>query len=206
VSAVPVLPDHAAPQPVAGTAPMRDMTWRREISAAVRVTAGVALGGIAGGVIWGLLAPAQKYFVVRPGRGILVTGEEQHPFNGIAIFICIGVGLGFLSAVLAWRWKQGRGPGMVLGLLTGSGAAAVVMKFVGEGAAELHHPHTDASAVDSIIIVAAQVDSWAVVIAQPLLAALAVMFAAAISPGDDLGVTRVGQPDLLPSQPPAPPS
>jgi hypothetical protein len=182
------------------------MTWRREIAAAWRVAAGVTLSGAAGGAIWGLLAPPQQYFVVRPGRGVLVTGEEQHPFNGIAIFICIGVGLGFLSAVLAWRWRRGRGPGMVLGLLAGSGAAAVVMKFIGEGAAELRHPHMDASAVNSVIIVAAQVESWGVVIAQPLLAALVVLFAAAVSPGDDLGVASVRQPDLSPSQPDLPPS
>ncbi|WP_082392733.1 DUF2567 domain-containing protein [Nocardia arizonensis] len=160
---------------------------RREVGAGLTTVAAVAVAGIVGGVIWGLLAPAEQLLVTQPGRGAALTGESVHQFDSVAIFVCIGAALGVLSAASAWRLRGVRGPILQLGVLLGAALSACVMRLVGEAVAEWHHPRPDDPPVGQIISIAPVVGTALALIVQPLIASLVMLFLAALSPREDLG-------------------
>ncbi|MGX1807836.1 DUF2567 domain-containing protein [Nocardia sp. NPDC055321] len=162
------------------------MVVREARAAAVVFGALVAASGVAG-VLWAFLAPAEQLWVVDPERGAALTGESLHRFDGVAIFVLLGLVVAFLSAAAAWRWRRVRGPILLLGLLGGSLVGAVVMRLVGEALAEQRHPRPDTPVVHTIIEFAPTVEGWPALLVQPLVTVLVVLFLAALSTSDDLG-------------------
>ncbi|MGY4102194.1 DUF2567 domain-containing protein [Nocardia sp. R16R-3T] len=166
---------------------------RREVRAAGLIAVAVVLLSALGGVVWAFIAPTEQYLVVKaradgvPAKGAALTGESVHRFDALAIFVCIGAVLGVLTAIGVWRWRRARGPLPQLGLLIGSGAGAYVMAKVGEQIMRWQHPMPYDPAVGQIVRLPVEVGSWLVLIVQPLLASLIVLFLAALSPTEDLG-------------------
>ncbi|MFI6869657.1 DUF2567 domain-containing protein [Nocardia sp. NPDC050406] len=159
----------------------------REARAAAMVLAAVVAASALAGIAWAYLAPTERLYVVEPDRGSVLTGESAHQFDALAIFILIGMVTGVLSAAAAWRWRTVRGPVLLAGLLLGSLAGAVVMRGVGEAMAEIVHPRPRDPAVHTIVEIAPTIQGWSGLIAQPLLAALAILVMTALSVADDLG-------------------
>ncbi|MEV0252602.1 DUF2567 domain-containing protein [Nocardia sp. NPDC050712] len=165
---------------------------RREVRAALLIGAAVLALGIAAGVAWGFLAPAEHLVVTQPGRGAPLTGESTHQFDALAIFVCLGFVAGVLSAVAAWRWRAVRGPIMQAGLLFGSLLGVYAMKWFGETVAEWRFPRPVDPSVGTIIALAPEVGSSLALVVQPLVASLVLMFLAAFSASEDLGTGFAG--------------
>ncbi|KAA0021032.1 DUF2567 domain-containing protein [Antrihabitans cavernicola] len=163
---------------------------RAEVKAAARVVVGCAVAGALGGVVWGLLAPAEHLLVVTENRGAALTGESAHQFDAIAIFVCIAAFLGLISAVASWQWRSMRGPLLFLGLLIGSAIGASIMAGVGEGVAKLRFPHVDSPVVDTVIAIAPGIGTLLTLIVQPLVASFVILVIASVNPLDDLGTGR----------------
>ncbi|MEV6773102.1 DUF2567 domain-containing protein [Nocardia sp. NPDC051030] len=159
----------------------------REVRAAAVVFAAVAVSSALAGVVWAFLAPAEQLLVVDPDRGSALTGESAHRFDAVAMYVLIGFVVAVLTVAAAWRWRRARGPVLLAGLLLGSGAGAVVMRWVGEAVAEQLHTRPAHPAIHSIVEFAPTVDGWAVLIVQPLIASLVVLILSALSTSDDLG-------------------
>ncbi|WP_278266002.1 DUF2567 domain-containing protein [Nocardia sp. AG03] len=170
----------------------RPEVLRREVIG-VGVVAGLVLAASAvAGVVWGLLAPTQRLRVTSPGKGAVLTGESTHLFDAVAVFLCLGAVVAVLSVAAAWRVRGARGPALVLGMLAASGLGAAVMMWVGEWVAELRHPRPDDPAIGEIVALPAEVGTHLALLVQPLLAALVLLFLAALHPRTDLGSGTAG--------------
>ncbi|MFC8044970.1 DUF2567 domain-containing protein [Nocardia sp. NPDC057353] len=165
---------------------------RRELRAALAVGVGVLVVGALLGVAWGFLAPAERLIVVADGRGAPLTGESMHRFDALAIFVCLGAGLGLVSAAAAWRARSVRGPLLLVALLLGSFAGAYAMADIGELVAEMRNPRPDDPLVGQIVTLPAEVEAWQALLIQPLLAGLVFLFLAALSTAEDLGTGFTG--------------
>ncbi|MFC8528553.1 DUF2567 domain-containing protein [Nocardia sp. NPDC057227] len=165
---------------------------RRELRGALAIGVGVLVAGALLGVAWGFLAPAERLVVVTDGRGAPLTGESLHRFDALAIFVCLGAGLGLVSAAAAWRARSVRGPLVLLALLLGSAAGAYAMADIGELVAEVRNPRPDDPIVGQIVTLPAEVEAWQALLIQPLLAGLVVLFLAALSTAEDLGTGFTG--------------
>ncbi|GGN96306.1 DUF2567 domain-containing protein [Nocardia rhizosphaerihabitans] len=174
-----------------GAAP-RPEVLRRELIGVGVVAAVVLAVSAAAGVAWGLLAPTERLRVTQPGRAAVLTGESLHLFDAVGMFLCLGAVVAVLSAVAAWRVRIVRGPLLVVGILLASGLGAAVMMWVGEGFAELRHPRPDDPAVGQIVALPAEVGTDLALLVQPFLAALVLLFLAALHPRTDLGSGTAG--------------
>ncbi|GGG11937.1 hypothetical protein GCM10007304_27390 [Rhodococcoides trifolii] len=150
------------------------------------VVAVVLVASALAGVVWGVLAPTEHLMVVEENRGILLTGESAHRFDALALFVCIGVGLGVVGGVGSWSTPSSRGPAMTIALTMSSLVGAVVAAGVGLGVGGLLHPRAASPAVGDVISLAPGLSTPLAVLAQPLVAALVVVVLASLSRSDDL--------------------
>lgn len=136
------------PQPAESTAPAvpgepaghRSMWRTRTILA---VVLGLSATGVLVGALWAWIAPAIHGVVA-----VTRSGERVHEYLGsesqnffVAPFLLLGL-LGVVAvvaSVLAWQWREHRGPGMAVGLAIGSAAAAAVAAAVGALLVRLHY-------------------------------------------------------------------
>lgn len=159
----------------------------RDLRAALWIVPAVLVVSLIGGGVWGLLAPTQKSLVVPGDDPIALTGESMHRFDAVAIFACVGLVAGLLSAAAVWRWRAVRGPVILVALLAGSLAGAWLMSWFGEQVAGWIHPRPDNPPVRTVVELAPVVDGWTVLLIQPLLAGLVVLLLSALSTSEDLG-------------------
>ena len=75
--------------------------------------AGMTAVGVAAGALWVLLAPPVHGVVVvtKSGKRVheYVGNEADHFFDSAVMMAGLLVGLGVVSAVLVWQWRQRRG-------------------------------------------------------------------------------------------------
>lgn len=178
---------------------------RREVRAALGVVLVVLLVSAIGGVVWAVLAPTERVVVVQPGRGAALTGESAHRFDAMALFVCVAMVVGVLTAAAVWRLRRVRGPIMQCALLFASLVGAELMSWFGELVAHWMHPHSSNPPLHTIVAMPPTVDgwrdlvdhwihsdlsagAWTVVLVQPLFAALVILLLAALSTSEDLGV------------------
>ncbi|GGK68450.1 DUF2567 domain-containing protein [Nocardia camponoti] len=172
---------------------------RREVTVIGVVAAAIVGVSALVGVAWGLVAPTERLRVVQPGRAAVLTGESMHLFDGVGMFLCLGAVVGVLSVAAAWRVRSARGPVLGATVLVASGLGAAAMMFVGEGVAGLVHPRPTDPAVGAIIALPAEVGTVMALIVQPFIAALIMVFLAALHPRSDLGSDASGLlGDLIP--------
>lgn len=124
----------AAPDGIPSTAPTRMI---------LAVVLGLSASGVLVGVLWAWIAPSIHAVVA-----IARSGERVHEYLGsesqnffVAPFLLLGL-LGVVAvvaSVLAWQWREHRGPGMVAGLAIGSAGAALVAAAVGALLVRLHY-------------------------------------------------------------------
>ncbi|UGT54607.1 DUF2567 domain-containing protein [Nocardia asteroides] len=184
-----------------GAAP-RPEVLRREVIGVGVVAAAVLVVSALAGVVWGVLAPTERLRVTQPGRAAVLTGESLHLFDAVGMFLCVGAVVAVLTVVAAWRVRGVRGPALVVGLLLASGLGAALMRLVGEGVAEYRHPRPDDPAVGQIVALPAEVGTALALLVQPFLAALVLLFLAALHPRTDLGSGTAGLlGDLRPADP-----
>ncbi|NKY52883.1 DUF2567 domain-containing protein [Nocardia vermiculata] len=160
---------------------------RRELRAALWIVVAVVAVSLVGGAVWAMLAPTETVLVVEPGAAAALTGESTHRFDAVALFACVGVVSGLLSAAAVWRWRSVRGPLMWGALLVGSLGGAWLMSWFGEQVAGWIHPGSHNPPVGTVLELAPTVEGWTVLLLQPLMAGLVVMVLSALSTSEDLG-------------------
>ncbi|MBC7302141.1 MAG: DUF2567 domain-containing protein [Nocardia sp.] len=170
----------------------RPEVLRREIIGVGIVAAVVLVASAVAGVVWGVLAPTERLRVTQPGRAAVLTGESMHLFDAVGMFLCIGAAVAVISAVGAWRVRIARGPALVLGVLLASGLGAALMMWIGEWVAGVRHPRPDDPVVGQIVALPAEIGTDLALLVQPLLAALVLLFLAALHPAADLNSGAAG--------------
>lgn len=156
------------------------------------------LVGVLAGIVWALLAPAERFVVVAPGRGAALTGESLHRFDALAMAACAAIVAGIVLPVAVWAWTAVRGPLQFAGILIGSILGSGAMLGVGIAAARRVHPRPDDPATGSVVAVAPGFESPLLLVVQPLVASLVVLLLVAMNPHDNLRFTPLdhdGDPD-----------
>lgn len=160
---------------------------RAEVRFAARVVVGVVAAGAIAGIVWGLLAPAQHFLVVSGGGAVSLTGESIHQFDAVALFLCLGLIVGVLSAVAVWTRRALRGVVPFLGLLVGSLVGAATTAVVGLGVVGLRFPSLTDLEIGQIVAATPGLGTALALIAQPLAASVVYAGLVAFSPDPHLG-------------------
>ena len=138
----PITRDTSAPARASGTSRAR----------AIAIAGlGSALTGVALGALWAWIAPPIRAVVAITHRGERVHDylgtESQHFFDVPCLMLGLLTVLAVVSAVLVWRWREHRGPGMVAGLAVGMVTAAAVAAALGAALVRLRYGALDFDAV-----------------------------------------------------------
>jgi hypothetical protein len=99
-----------------------------------RVVLGLTLTGAVIGALWAWIAPPIHAIVALTKSGERVHdylgNESQHFFDAPCLLLGLLTLVAIVAPVLTWQWRESRGPGavvgLVVGLLTGTAAAAAV--------------------------------------------------------------------------------
>jgi Protein of unknown function (DUF2567) len=166
--------------------------------------AGMAIAGVAAGAAWAWLAPAVHGVVVvtKSGKRVheYLGNEADHFFDSAVMMSGLLVGLGVVSAVLMWQWRQRRGPAVVIGLTAGGVAAAAAAAGTGAGLVRLRYGHTDIQSIPgdhkihylteapAVFFGHTPVQVLTILLLPAASAALTYAMMAAASARDDLGV------------------
>lgn len=153
------------------------------------VVVGVCLiAGVLQGLIWAFLAPGVPYKVLADGRYGALPTTTSYRFVSLALFCWLGIIVGLLTALGAWRVVAARGWRMVLVLVGGCAVGALIAWGLGV----LVAPGTDpasvgATSADSIVVAPPTTGTILAVLAQPAVAALVYLFLVAWDGRPDLG-------------------
>lgn len=160
---------------------------RADLRPGAAVLVAVTMLGLPLGWLWSVLAPPE---VVPTGDGATVTSalsQSEHRFDALALFVLLGLGAGVLTGVVVWLLRQRRGPVLVTAATAGALVAALLARYTGQ---LLTPDGLVAAAAGEFAARAPDIESYWVVVAQPLGVALAYSFAVACNGHDDLGRTR----------------
>jgi hypothetical protein len=161
---------------------------RADLLPAFSVASLISLVGLPVGWLWALLAPPQRMRVVtRDGRLVPLTAESWHRFDGLAIFLLLGLVTGLLIGVVVWLLRARRGPVMLLGTVLGSLLSAWLAMRMGVAFAEGRYPVPDPLELGEVVELAPVLETAWALVAQPLTAAFAYGTLAAWNARDDLG-------------------
>ncbi len=186
-----VWPDHPVLRPVYyPPAPPRRRAKafpKADLLGAVSVVSLVALLGLPLAWIWSRLAPAQLSLVQPDGALTALPAESQHRFDGLALFVLVGLAAGVLAGLGVWLLRQRRGPLALVGLAAGSLIAAWLAMRTGISFAEGRYADAiRAAGPSSVVSASPRLESMWVIVAQPLAAVLTYGVAAATNGQDDL--------------------
>ncbi|GAA1462380.1 DUF2567 domain-containing protein [Williamsia maris] len=206
-------PDFLAPGPgpdgpVADAAPIVDrIDVRRLLRLAVFAVLGVAVVGLIGGILWGLVVPGVTGVVVAPGRAGALGADTGHRFDAVAVFACISFVAGAIGGVGAWWIRPLRGSAGALSVAVGAVVGAAVAAWIGGLIAGARHPGVGDTAVGqfftsapSLRLGGAAVDpaggfafSWAILVIAPMGALLTYLVMLLVVRRADLGVETSGR-------------
>lgn len=177
----------------------------RRMRALATMTVGLASTGAVGGGLWGWIARPIHAVVALARNGERVHDylgmESQHFFDAPCLMLGLLSWVAMVAPVLAWQWRQHRGPGLVVGLSIGMVACAAAAAAVGAVVVRLRYgavnfdavplsaDHKVAYVVEAPPVFFAQTP-WQVamtLIWPAAIAALVCALMAAASARDDLG-------------------
>ncbi|RZQ59438.1 DUF2567 domain-containing protein [Amycolatopsis suaedae] len=145
--------------------------------------------GIPLGWLWSRLAPPQRMRVLPDlPQPVPLELESWHRFDDLVIFLLLGFGFGVVTGVVLWLLRERRGP-MIMGAgVAGSVLSGLLAILLGTGMFSGWLYAVDAPPqIGDVVSVAPQIESWWVLIGQPLGVALAYGVLAAWNGRDDLG-------------------
>ncbi len=96
---------------------------------------GSAAAGLVIGALWAWIAPPIHAVVAltRAGERVhdYLGNESEHFFDAPCLMLGLLTVLAVVAPVLAWQWREHRGPGMVVALSTGMATAAAAATAIG---------------------------------------------------------------------------
>lgn len=125
--------------------------------------------GVALGLIWYRLAPAELSVVLREGTTAALPTESNHRFDGLALFVLMGFGAGLVSGTALWQWRSRRGPLLLIVGVAASLLSAWVAYRLGLWLAPSNSPQP----AGTLVAVPPTLSSAIAIVAQPLGTALA---------------------------------
>lgn len=147
----------------------------------------ISLLGLPLGWLWSRLAPEQRVRVVTAtGDTAPLTSESWHRFDGLAIFLLLGLVTGLVVGVVVWLLRARRGPVMLIGAVLGSLVGAWLALRLGQSFAQ--SGFVPAEPALGVVVARPPVleSAWAL-LAQPFTTAFAYGTLAAWNARDDLG-------------------
>ena len=156
--------------------------WRR----CAAVVGPLAVVGVALGWIWSVIAPPERVARTSAGQILPLVDESYHRFDDLAVFLLMGLAAGLVTAVVLWRLPVRRGPGVLLIAAMGSLLAAWLAAGTGVLFAAGHYPVPKAPGVGVPFDQPPRLESWWVLVGQPLAMAATYGALAAWNGRDDL--------------------
>ena len=175
---------------------------------------GLAVVGALVGGIWVILAPPVHGVVALNKSGqrvyVYLGNEADHFFVSAVMMVGLLAVVAVVAAVLAWQWRQRRGPAMVVALTLGGVAASAAATGVGAGLARLRYGAVDIAGAPvspqhrvhyvveapSVFFGHAPLQVLATLLLPAAAAALTYATLAAASAQDDLGVGDAAEPSV----------
>lgn len=163
---------------------------KADLLPAVSVLSTVGLVGILLGWVWSMLAPPQRLQVITGGQLYPLPEESYHRFDGIAIFVLLGMAAGLLVGAAVWLLRNRRGPVVMLAAVAGMVLASWLATNMGPSFANSRYELTGTPKVGEIVVQAPAIGSSWVLLAGPFAVALAYGSLAAWNGMPDLGRRR----------------
>lgn len=160
---------------------------RADLVSALVVLCAVAASGVPLGWLWSRLAPPEfvAFSARATGAGVLpIAGQSEHRFDGMAIFLLLGLAAGVLTGAALWLLRQRRGPVVLVAAMLGSLVAAWLAMRIGLSLAGARYP--DLASTGLVFPRAPVLESGWVVIAQPFGLAVTYSITTAWNRTDDL--------------------
>ena len=195
-------------EPDVGAAPVVDqIDVGRLLRLGAPAAAGVAVVGLIGGILWGLVVPGVTGLVVAPGQAGALGADTGHRFDAVALFACISFVVGVVGGVGTWWIRPLRGTAGSLAAAVGSAVGAVLAVVIGGLVAGARHPGVGDTAVGQFFSSAPGLRlsgaaagsaggfafSWAIVVIAPIGALLAYLVMLLVVRRADLGVEPSGR-------------
>jgi hypothetical protein len=123
-----------APDQVPDPAPLpgRDRGRRRELLIALAVAVTLTVLGLPLGLLWRAVSPKVEFVMTEAGA-TTVQADPEGFVAGDGWYVLITFAVGLLAAIAVWALVRGRrGPLMLLGLVVGSVAGAVLTAWLGQ--------------------------------------------------------------------------
>ncbi|CAM2849086.1 DUF2567 domain-containing protein [Saccharomonospora xinjiangensis] len=164
------------------------VVFRADLLPAFSVASLISLAGLPLGWLWARLAPPQRMRVVtRDHQLVPLTLESWHRFDGLAIFLLLGLVAGLLVGVIVWLLRARRGPVMLVGAVLGSLLGSWLAMRMGSVFAEAAFPLPHSPRLGDVVERAPVLETGWALLAQPFTTALAYGTLAAWNARDDLG-------------------
>ncbi len=161
---------------------------KADLLPAVSMLGTVAVLGVPVAFLWSWIAPPERVRVVSV-RGDLAPLELEswHRFDDLAVFGFLMLGIGLLTGIVAWLFRERRGPVVFLAAVAGSVLAGWLAMQMGPGLATSHYSLTSAPALASVIELAPRLETAWVLLVAPFGVSTAYGLLTAWNGRDDLG-------------------
>ncbi|HVV08759.1 DUF2567 domain-containing protein [Amycolatopsis sp.] len=160
---------------------------KADLLPSVSVLSMIGLVGIPLGWLWSRLAPAERVRVFDGGQLIPLQLESWHRFDGLAIYALLGLAAGVVTGAIVWLLRERRGPVIMIAAVLGAVLSGWLGVTMGEAFVSGAYAVSGAPKVGDVLDKAPQLESWWVLVAQPLATALTYGLLAGWNGRDDLG-------------------
>jgi hypothetical protein len=167
--------------------PVPRVVVKADLLPAISVLSTVALLGLVVGWLWSRLAPPQRKFIFSDGTPVPLTDESYHRFDDLVIFLFLALAAGLVAGVAIWYLRERRGPVIMMAAVGGGVLGGWLAMSVGKAWGDGRWPAPTAVKVGDVVTYAPVLESSWILLAWPLMTALAYGVLAAMNGMDDLG-------------------
>lgn len=175
------------PTPHAWRPPVPRVVVKADLLPAISVISSVSILGLGVGWLWSVLAPPQRKVITQDGVAASLTDESYHLSDDLVIFMFLCLAAGLVTGLATWYLRERRGPVVMLAAVVGSVVGGWLATLVGKAWAEGRWPVPSSVKPLDIVSSAPVLQSAWVIMAWPLMTALAYGVLAAMNGMDDLG-------------------
>jgi hypothetical protein len=177
----------AFPAAYAWHPPVPRVVVKADLLPALSVLSTVSLLGLAIGWLWSRLAPPQRKLIYTDGTPVPLTDESYHRFDALVTFMFLALAAGLVVGVAVWYLRERRGPVVMLAAVAGGVLGGWLAMSVGTAWGEGRWPAPASVEVGDLVSYAPVLESSWILLAWPLMTALAYGVLAAMNGMDDLG-------------------